>query len=298
MSINEQTFIPIPFAENASNTYKFEITSKNETSDTNKASFEQGFPPITMQDINAGGIPPFGQDFNGILHVITQAIRYTQAGNYPLYDSDFASAIGGYAVGAVVMASDGDLYKNQLDGNKSNPERREGWIKFLNNANVIGDSKLFKFRKDELPFGWYFENGDKYPIESPQGQALKYLSDNYKLDWNIIEADGYINLPNMFHSDGRGMFPRPVEGTSRQVGSVEDDAIRNINGVFPVATPDSFQSNTTGCFYGDTLSNKGGNSASKLGNFIIIFDASRVVPTADENRPLNVGMIPAIYLGV
>ena len=28
------------------------------------------------------------------------------------------------------------------------------------------------------------------------------------------------------------------------------------------------------------------------------FDASRVVPTAHENRPINIGMTPAIYLGV
>lgn len=293
MSINEQTFIPIPFAENASNTYRFEITSKNETADTNKASFEQGFPPITMQDINAGGIPPFGQDFNGILHVITQAIRYTQAGNHPLYDSNFASAIGGYAVGAVVMASDGELYKNQLDGNKSNPDLKVGWIKFSSGGNVIGDFNLFKFRKDELPAGWYFENGDKYPIDSPQGQALKSLSDNYKLDWNIIEADGYINLPNMFHSDGRGMFPRPVDGTSRQVGTVVGDAIRNITGGFGLNS----KSTVSGAFYrGNTLYES--ISSGSGTNNTALFDASRVVPVADENKPLDVGMTPAIYLGV
>ncbi|WLS92952.1 hypothetical protein RAM17_06750 [Gilliamella apis] len=28
------------------------------------------------------------------------------------------------------------------------------------------------------------------------------------------------------------------------------------------------------------------------------FDASRVVPTANENRSLNIGMTPVIYLGV
>jgi hypothetical protein len=28
------------------------------------------------------------------------------------------------------------------------------------------------------------------------------------------------------------------------------------------------------------------------------FDASRVVPTSNENRPLNIGMTPVMYLGV
>ncbi|MWP48508.1 MULTISPECIES: hypothetical protein [unclassified Gilliamella] len=28
------------------------------------------------------------------------------------------------------------------------------------------------------------------------------------------------------------------------------------------------------------------------------FDASRVVPTANENRPINIGLTPTIYLGV
>ncbi|OCG39705.1 prophage tail fiber N-terminal domain-containing protein [Gilliamella sp. Bif1-4] len=178
----------------------------------------------------------------------------------------------------------------------------------------VGDQRLMPFRRDELPFGWYFRNGDNFLLDSPQGKALNGLSVNYKRDHNItikkIDGKQYINVPTAFSSDGRGFFERAVNGTSRQVGSMENDAIRNIwgqlynvmqwrgtvgQGVFYVDEP-----NTSG----SGLNNRNGNavtypSDSDFPERTITFDASRVVPvTADDNRPLNIGMTPVIYLGV
>jgi hypothetical protein len=182
------------------------------------------------------------------------------------------------------------------------------------NGDMIGDQRLMPFRREELPFGWYFRNGDNFLLSSPQGQALNRLSTNYKNDHNItiktIDGQQYINVPTAFAPDGRGSFERAVNGVTRHVGSWEGDAIRNIwgqlynvmqwrgtvgQGVFYVDAP-----NTSG----SGLNNRNGNAVtyphdSDFPERTITFDASRVVPvTADDNRPLNIGMTPVIYLGV
>lgn len=198
-----------------------------------------------------------------------------------------------------------------------NPAKNDFWDLMIAGAEkpyVVGEQKLMAFRASELPFGWYFRNGDNYPLDSPQGRALNELSANYKEDFKItikvINGEQYINVPTAFAPDGRGYFERAVDGTNRQVGSVQGDAIRNIwgqlhnvmqwrgtvgQGIFYVGNPNPS---------GSGLNNRHANAVitandSDFPERTITFDASRVVPvTADDNRPLNIGMTPVIYLGV
>jgi hypothetical protein len=69
------------------------------------ASFETGFPPLNFQPIASGGIPPFGQDVNGILRAITQWLRWGQAGGVVPYNAAFSASIGGYPAGAVIPSA-------------------------------------------------------------------------------------------------------------------------------------------------------------------------------------------------
>ena len=178
--------------------------------------------------------------------------------------------------------------------------------------DAIGEFRLMPFRAGELPFGWYFRNGDNYLLDSPQGQVLNRLSDNYKRDHQItikdINGQQYINVPSAFAPDGRGYFERPANGTTRQVGSAEDDAIRNLygeihhifhwkdtvpNGVFRKLRNDD----------GSGLNNRHYPvtchvSDSDYPEQQVFFNASWFVPTAHENRPINMGLTPVIYLGV
>ncbi|MBF0858145.1 hypothetical protein HKD24_02825 [Gluconobacter sp. LMG 31484] len=57
--------IVIPFAGNASNSFVRDIPQT--TTDQTAASFDQGFPADTFTATVAGGTPPDGKDFNGIL---------------------------------------------------------------------------------------------------------------------------------------------------------------------------------------------------------------------------------------
>lgn len=174
----------------------------------------------------------------------------------------------------------------------------------------IGEFRLMPFRANELPFGWYFRNGDNYLLHSPQGQALNRLSDNYKRDHQItikdINGHQYINVPSAFTPDGRGYFERPANGTARQVGSVEDDAIRNIKGSLPNGSGRAVighENITKGEHDGAMSVYHCDDDWLQVGSrrmrwAFFDFDASRVVPTAHENRPVNIGMTPVIYLGV
>lgn len=179
-------------------------------------------------------------------------------------------------------------------------------------GGIIGDIRLLPFRADSLPFGWHFCNGDRFPLASAQGQVLFALPESFKTDWGITVAGGAISLPRLFDpATGAGLFLRSVDGDARLPGSAQDDAIRNITasfslnalaGIVLVNPTNKNPSALTGAFaarsapmksYAMGTASSGANSTADL-----LFDASRAVPTAEENRPVNIGMTPAIYLGI
>lgn len=110
------------------------------------AGYDQGFPAINMTPKTAGGIPPFGQDFNGAFFAVTEALRYLETGALFPYDSTFSTAVGGYPLGSLVQMTDGSgLWRNTSANNTTNPETfGAGWAPegsgitsvSMSNANV------------------------------------------------------------------------------------------------------------------------------------------------------------------
>ncbi|OCG00181.1 hypothetical protein A9G08_04560 [Gilliamella sp. wkB195] len=172
----------------------------------------------------------------------------------------------------------------------------------------VGEQWLSAYRFNELPFGCYFRNGDNYLLDSPQGRVLNSFSNNYKHDHGItiktINGKQYINVPTAFAPDGRGYFERAVDGTTRQVGSVQPDAIRNIYGeiIFHGDTADgSYPAVANGVFSGIHKKNSfryGQLNNEQISFGGIAFNAENFVPTGPENTVLNIGRTPVIYLGV
>jgi hypothetical protein len=103
------------------------VDSSTTTDSNGVATFDKGFPTITMQPLSAGGKPPAGQDMNGILNAITVQQQWQNAGGGYPFDATFASAIGGYPKGARLASSsfDGE-WLNTINGNTSNPENTDG----------------------------------------------------------------------------------------------------------------------------------------------------------------------------
>lgn len=96
-------------------------------------------------------------------------------------------------------------------------------------------------------------------------------------------------LPNF--SDGK--FMRSIGGNAAALGTAQQDAIRNIQG--EVQTDRAQIQSARGVFKGPLISAGAGINGSTVGigrNFD--FDASRVVPTANENRPYNMAVVVLI----
>lgn len=108
----------------------------------NSASYEQGFPPITMILKSAGGLPPKGQDMNQILYELSALGRWSSTGSLNTFDSEFASEISGYPSGAMLISDDGGrIFINTIDGNLSDPNNNgTGWKDALSYLGLVNDS--------------------------------------------------------------------------------------------------------------------------------------------------------------
>ena len=158
----------------------------------------------------------------------------------------------------------------------------------------VGKIELLSTTADAMPAKWYLATGDKYPANSPQGQALQSLPEAYKQALKVELRDGQINTPNLFHSDGRGYFIR----SAKTLGVVQEDAIRNAAGSLGFLSGQF--ANPNGVFASKPVSHAGWSRSTGKGysGLDVDFNLARAVPVADENRPLNIGFLPAIYLGV
>lgn len=95
-----------------------------------RASMALGFPKSTMTPIAAGGVPPYGEDMNGILSMLSVAARASEAGLLRPFSADFANAIGGYPAGATVAhpSISGRFLICTQDGNENDPaSNMAGW---------------------------------------------------------------------------------------------------------------------------------------------------------------------------
>ncbi|ASW06316.1 gp53-like domain-containing protein [Rhizobium sp. 11515TR] len=123
---------PIAFGSSAGGGYIRQVPVNSQIGITNgAASLTDGFPPLTFLPVGSGGVPPFGQDFNGILNQITQWTRWQNAGGLATYISALSTAIGGYPQGALLASSvtAGLVWLNTVDNNTTNPDSGGvGWV--------------------------------------------------------------------------------------------------------------------------------------------------------------------------
>ncbi|WP_459176989.1 hypothetical protein [Ewingella americana] len=122
---------PVPFGVNGQRENLLPTTPAGD----NTASYDAGFPPVTMILKAAGGLPPKGQDMNQILFELSSIARWFSAGGGNQFDNAFSTAVSGYPIGAVILASDSSGYWiSTTNGNTNNPENTTsaltGWIPF------------------------------------------------------------------------------------------------------------------------------------------------------------------------
>jgi len=116
------------FAEDASGGFVRPIPQTS--SDPGAASFALGFPPQTFTDEGAGGTPPDGRDFNGILQFLTAWAQWVGLGG-PVPYNPAVSSSGGYPKSARVLSAINPprVWISVEENNTTNPDAAgAGWI--------------------------------------------------------------------------------------------------------------------------------------------------------------------------
>lgn len=128
------------FAADATGTFVRAIPTTS--ADPNAASLSLGFPPNTFADIGAGGTPPDGRDFNGILNQLSAWSQWAGVGAAVPWSSTISAAAGGYPLGAIVLSNSvtGRLYQSQANNNVTNPDTGgAGWAILVDKAASPAD---------------------------------------------------------------------------------------------------------------------------------------------------------------
>ncbi|WP_164027596.1 pyocin knob domain-containing protein [Rodentibacter caecimuris] len=85
------------------------------------ATYNDGFPQITMTPISMGGKAPSGKDMNGALNELSDHIVYQNKGGIYPFNAEFAEKIGGYPKGAILINERLNLaFQSLVDNNKTN----------------------------------------------------------------------------------------------------------------------------------------------------------------------------------
>ncbi len=136
---NPDVMIPVPFAQNG---LKNPINvTRQPDQDAQDATWDAGFPPVTMQRKEVGGLPPNGLDFNGVLHAVSADANHRQKGLSIEFNQDFATAIGGYPIGAKLRLADGAYVESTVEGNTNNPNSSmTGWTPCVIDNLTTNDS--------------------------------------------------------------------------------------------------------------------------------------------------------------
>ena len=215
---------------------------------------------------------------------------------------DFNKIYGSTATGGLTPISDVNYAKGwEFVG--SNPPTKNDFS-YLQNLSDRKSQYLYKVIGGDsgapaigIPFFW--------PSSAMPNTVMTEWSDMVflKLNGSTFSASEYPKLalviPSLTLVDARGEFPRIWDDgrgvdSGRTLLSAQGDAIRNITGTISVLNDGSTASalsQLSGAFAGSggtiqPLTGAGGGAATRplSGSF----DASRVVPTATENRPRNI----------
>lgn len=185
---------PVPFGVNGS---REDILSTTPAGD-NTASYDAGFPPVTMIIKAAGGKPPKGQDMNQILFELSSICRWLTAGTLNAFDATFASAIGGYPKASMLVGDDGTtIYISTIDANSNNPNSvSTGWLNLSKITAIAG----LAGGANKLPYFTGTNTASQTDLTSVGrdiigkgtiADILTYLGFRERL----LEANGYFELP-------------------------------------------------------------------------------------------------------
>jgi hypothetical protein len=174
------------------------------------------------------------------------------------------------------------------------------------------------WRSTTLPEGFAWVNGDLVLFEDRPEFEEVYLAGGFEgmlLEANATSEQIAANLGKFRkHPNGLGLylpscgeqFFRAWTGGSRAAGSWQGDAIRELSGRIDLSRMGSAYTSeaspSTGVLQIEKDALPGLLTSNGASEFWMwgkaSFSASRVAPTAEENRPLNIALPVVLYLGI
>lgn len=147
--------------------------------------------------------------------------------------------------------------------------------------------------RDEYPRLWLFATESGNLLPDTEWAAGAFSEGNGVTTFRVPDYRGYF----LRNYDSTGT----VDTDRTTIGEVQGDAIRNITGRVD-AVSETYGDNAvvTGAFAKEPEARnvenfQNADTGGDVGQ--LVFDASRVVPTAEENRPKNVAAVACIYVG-
>ena len=200
----------------------------------------------------------------------------------------------------LVESGNGLMYRqNDTNNSDFNDENWGAWEKILTDANfrrmfqdfLVPTGTVQYFASERIPKGWLICNGAHISRET--------YADLFRVIGTRFGAGDGVNTFQL--PDLRGEFIRGADlgrgvDRDRVMGSWQEDAIRNITGTLPSFDDTANVDIVTGAF-GYQRRGMTCPEHSRFESAVIAdLDVSRVVPTADENRPRNVSLVPIIKI--
>ena len=135
-----------PFADDATPDSIDSIPLERDPTDPlEKASWREGFPHITMIPKFAGGLPPRGQDFNGILNALSKHAAFAGSGGQYKFTQPWIDENGGYDKGDCLLNDALDTaYISTKDNNTTNfnTTTNGDWIAFAGASKADGSLQI------------------------------------------------------------------------------------------------------------------------------------------------------------
>ena len=305
-------FIPIRFAANGLKNVIQKVLQSGQ--DPEDMTWNLGTPQITMIPKEDGGLPPKGQDFNGVLYTLSDHAVQRQNGGQIVFSNDVVTEYGGYATGSIVQSADTlRHFRSLIDNNTFNPNTQTisgrweiytgagsiptassttaGVMRVINNlastdvgsALSAAQGKILNDILDIIAYNPtpYYGNTAPVGFISMSGQGITQAQ--YP---NLFARYGS-TLPNL----NDGSFIRGLGGGAASLGFKQQDALQNITGTFSGGHGDR----SSGAFY--KTGSGDGQSGTTSPQSVFSFDASRVARTSTETRPRNIAFLYIVKAG-
>ena len=264
-----------------------------------RTSLALGFPPECSKSIAEGGVPPYGQDVNGILRQITANLEWYSRGGQFAWDASRS-----YDTPAIVFYSGAFYLALKSSTNQTPSANSSYWRKILDYTDFSTIQTQIESQMAGALTGtiqWFAcdagQQGSEYLI--CDGRAVS-RTDYARLfakigtKYGAGNGSGTFNLPNL--------VGRVAWGATNSIGTKIEPGLPNITGKFSAREFTAYHNSQIrgeGALYPTGESWFGGNKGSSDQSAVLGLDASRsngIYGRSSTVQPPALTLLPCIHI--